>query len=200
MTAQTYRIRPAEPADLDDVIELRRYAEEWLAAAGIEQWTSSSTGDRVIREHFEDGRTYVVDDQDGHVVASLALGSGDPDFWTPEELADPAMYLYKLIIGPAARGTGLGDVLLDWACYKAEMYRCLWLRLDCHRTNTGLHRYYLERGFHQVDVRSAPGRQSGALFERFTETRKAVPPRVGLIDATEFTSGVVFAEPREAAV
>jgi GNAT superfamily N-acetyltransferase len=182
----------------DAVIQLRRYAEDWLAAAGIDQWTSSSTGDRVIREHFDDGRTYVVEDDAGRVVASLALGDGDPDFWTPQELAEPAMYLYKFITGPTARGTGLGDVLLDWACYKVDMYRHFWLRLDCSRTNTQLHRYYLDRGFHQLDMRSAPGRQSGALFERSAELRMARPPRVGLIDATELNSGVLFAEPREA--
>jgi GNAT superfamily N-acetyltransferase len=200
VTVPTYRIRPASPDDLDDVIELRRYAEDWMAAAGIEQWTSSETGDRVIREHFNDGRLYVVEDHAGYVVASLALGEGDPEFWTPAELAEPAMYLYKFITGPTARGTGLGDVLLDWACNKVELYRNLWLRLDCHRTNTGLHQYYLDRGFHLVDIREAPGRQSGALFERSAELQKATSPRVRLLDATEFSNGMVFAEPREAAV
>lgn len=171
MTAPTYRIRPAAPDDLQAVIGLRRYAEHWLADAGIEQWTKSDYGDRIIKEHFDDGRTFVVDDQAGDVVASLALGNGDPDFWTPAELREPAMYLYKFITGPTARGTGLGDVLLDWACHQVEMYRCLYLRLDCHRTNTGLHRYYLNRGFTHLDTRSAEGRQSGALFERMAETR-----------------------------
>lgn len=184
MTAPTYRIRPATPDDLDDVIDLRRYAEEWLAAAGVEQWTSSSTGDRVIREHFDDGRLFVVEDQAGYVVASLALGAGDPDFWTPAELREPAMYLYKFIIGPTARGTGLGDVLLDWACHQVEMYRCLYLRLDCHRSNTGLHDYYLRRGFTHLDTRIAEGRMSGALFERLSETRLA-HAAVQLVDGTD---------------
>jgi GNAT superfamily N-acetyltransferase len=200
VTAATYRIRPAEPTDLDAVIALRRYAEQWLAAAGVEQWTSSAKGDRAIRDHFNDGRTYVVVDQAAAVVASLALGQGDPDFWTPAELDAPAMYLYKFITGPTVRGTGLGDVLLDWASYKAEMYRCLWLRLDCHRTNTGLHRYYQARGFQLLDVRSAPDRDSGALFERAAEVRLARPARVGLVDATEYASGVTFAEPTAAGV
>jgi hypothetical protein len=94
------------------------------------------------------------------------------------------MYLYKFITGPTARGTGLGDVLLDWACHQAEMFRCLYLRLDCHRTNTALHNYYLRRGFTLLDVRSAPGRDSGALFERLTETRLA-HVGVQLVDGTD---------------
>lgn len=200
MTVRTYTIRPADLDDFGAVIDLRRYAEGWLAAAGIEQWTSSTTGDRVIREHFDNGLTYVANDERGEVVASLALGDGDPDFWTPDELSDPAFYLYKFIIGPTERGTGLGDVLLDWACFKTELHQGLWLRLDCRRDNTGLHRYYLDRGFHQVDIRRAPGRQSGALFERSAELRLARNPRVRLTDATEVKSGVVFVEPREAAI
>ncbi|MFD7161684.1 GNAT family N-acetyltransferase [Kribbella sp. NPDC059898] len=182
MTA--YTLRSAVPSDVDDVIELRRYAEEWLKAAGIEQWTSSATGDRTIREHFDDDRTYVVVDDGGYVVASLALGEGDSDFWTADELTEPARYLYKLMAGPTARGIGLGDVLLDWACDRAQRQGADRIRLDCWRTNAGLHAYYLARGFRQYDVRTAPGRKSGALFERPADLRLAVPGRVELVDAT----------------
>jgi GNAT superfamily N-acetyltransferase len=197
MTPLTYRIRPAEPDDLPAVIGLRRYAEQWLAAASIDQWTSSATGDRVITEHFEQSRSYVVDDEFGVVSAALALGDGDADFWTPAELASPALYLYKFITGPTARGTGLGDVLLDWACYQAEMAWMTFLRLDCHRTNTGLHQYYRSRGFYHLGTRYAEGRMSGALFERIAETRLAKPPRVTLVDATE--GGQLFASPSQSA-
>jgi GNAT superfamily N-acetyltransferase len=198
MTQLTYRIRYSDPSDLPGVIGLRRYAEQWLADAGIDQWTSSITGDRVITEHFEHSNSYVVEDEAGRLVAALSLGEGDSDFWTPAELAAPALYLYKFITGPTARGTGLGDVLLDWACCQAELTWATHLRLDCHRTNTGLHRYYLERGFYHVDTRAAEGRASGALFERVAETRLARPARVALVDATE-SSGRVFAEPPRAA-
>jgi GNAT superfamily N-acetyltransferase len=184
VTAPTYRIRPAGPDDLEDVVELRRYAEEWLAAAGINQWTNSSTGDRAIREHFDDGRLFVVEDHAGYVVASLALGPGDPAFWTPSELGEPALHLFKFMAGPTARGTGLGDVLLDWACHQVETADCLHLRLDCWRTNAGLHQYYVRRGFTQLDTRSAPGRMSGALFERPAAIRLA-SVGVQLVDGTD---------------
>lgn len=193
-TPLSYRIRTAEHRDLDAVIALRRYAEQWLADAGIDQWTSSATGDRVIKEHFEDSHSFIVEDQTGEVTASLALGDGDADFWTPGELTAPALYLYKFIIGPGARGTGLGDVLLDWACYQAELAWAVFLRLDCHRTNTGLHDYYLARGFYHLGTRTAEGRASGALFERIAETRLAKPARVELVDATD-GSGHLFASP-----
>lgn len=196
----TYRLRWSDPEDLGAVIALRRYAERWLAEAGIRQWTSSETGDRIIKQHFETSRSFVVEDEDAAIVASFALGAGDPDFWTEKELGRPASYLYKFIVGPTARGTGIGDVLLDWACYQAELGGGLYLRLDCHRTNTGLHEYYRRRGFYDVANRGAAGRDSGALFERIAETRLAVPPRVTLVDMTDLEEHVFATPPRSAAV
>lgn len=210
-TVPTYRVRAAMEADLPAVIGLRRYAEAWLRDAGINQWTSASTGDRVIREHFDAGTTYVVEQladasdlehQDsaagGKVVGAFSIGEGDPDFWTEGERRQPAVYLYKFTLGPEARGTGLGDVVLDWVCAEAEQRWALWVRLDCNRDNTGLHRYYEDRAFFHRETRSAPGRASGALFERLAERQTVTNPRVVLIDATG-REPVVFAAPTPAA-
>ena len=70
----------------------------------------------------------------------------------------PATYLYKFMLDASARGTGLGDALLNWACERAAGQGDRWLRLDCWRSNAALHDYYLRRGFRHVDTRTAPGR------------------------------------------
>lgn len=180
-----YRIRYATNQDVSAVIGLRAHAEMWLHAAGIDQWTVRSTGERNIRDSIAAGTTYVVTTGAGDVIGSLAMDAADLDFWTPAEAAQPAMYLYKFMIGSDRRGSGLGEVLLDWCCARAELLGARWLRLDCWRTNAALHRYYLRRGFRHVATRQAPGRQSGALFERPVDTRTAAnPPKVNLIDET----------------
>lgn len=168
-----YHVRYATPADTDAVISLRAHAEKWLRCKGIEQWTVSSTGERNIRDSINAGTTYVITTGAGDIAASLTLDAADLDFWTPAEAAQPALYLYKFMIRSDRRSRGLGDLLLDWCCARAEMAGALYLRLDCWRSNTGLHRYYQDRGFRAVDVRIAPGRQSGALFERVAEVRTA---------------------------
>lgn len=180
-----YRIRHVTPDDTDDVIGLRVHAETWLRQAGIEQWTVRATGERNIRHSIEAGTAYVVTTEPGDIVGSLTLDVADPAFWTPAEMAQPALYLYKLMILTGWRGTGLGDLLLDWCCARAESAGARHLRLDCWRTNAGLHRYYRDRGFRWVDVRYAPGRQSGALFERAVEVRTAANDGAArLTDAT----------------
>ncbi len=179
---QTYHLRVAGEADVDAVLALRRHAEEWMHSAGIVQWTKSEYGARVIKGWIGAGSTFVVSTDDEEIVGSLSLDTGDPDFWTDAELREPALYLYKFIIRSDHRGSGLGDVLLDWSGYRCELAGQLWLRLDCWRDNLGLHKYYLDRGFRHLDTRTHPTRMSGALFERPAELRLAQNAPVRLID------------------
>jgi GNAT superfamily N-acetyltransferase len=180
----TYHVRVAGEQDVDAVVSLRRHAEDWLREAGIEQWTRSTYGARVIEGWIGTGSTFVVTTDDGEIIGSLSLDAGDPDFWTDDELKAPALYLYKFIIRSDHRGTGLGDVLLDWSGYRTELAGNLWLRLDCWRDNTGLHKYYLDRGFQYLTTRTHPTRMSGALFERPAELRLATSRQAKLIDHT----------------
>jgi len=161
-----YTIRLATSEDLDVLLNLRRYAEGWLRAAGIEQWTDHERGARVIRAGIDDGVTHVVQDQAGTIVASLTLNGPDPDFWTQADKPETGLYLYKFMIGKQARGTGLGEALLDWACEQAEQRGKRWLRLDCWRTNTSLQAYYARRGFELLRIVELPWRSSGALMQR----------------------------------
>jgi GNAT superfamily N-acetyltransferase len=167
-------IEQAQDADLDAIIALRKYAELWLHEAGVEQWTDTAWGIRTIRQGVADGATYIARDQGG-IIASFTLNGPDPDFWGDADDPDDALYLYKFMIGPGWRGTGLGDDLLDWCCAHAASEGKRWLRLDCWRDNTGLHRYYLNRGFEHVRTMTVQGRYSGALFQR--------PAQVELIGA-----------------
>ena len=164
--APTYTIRRATEQDLAALIDLRRYAEHWLRDAGIEQWTDHARGAAVIRTGIQDGTTRAVVDDQGDIVASLTLAGPDPDFWTDADDPESALYLYKFMIGPKGRGTGLGDALLDWASTQAAQQGKTWLRLDCWRTNLGLQGYYTRRGFELLRVVEVTGRNSGALMQR----------------------------------
>ncbi|MEV8480374.1 GNAT family N-acetyltransferase, partial [Streptomyces sp. NPDC051173] len=176
----TYRIRRATTEDVNDVVGLRIHAEEWLRAAGIEQWTVRTTGEEMIRAQIDRGVTFVVTTGAGDTIGSLALDQADPVFWTPDEMQQAALYLYKFVIRSERRGSGLGDLLLDWACERAEAAGAKFLRLDCWKTNTALHRYYEKRGFVHYATRTAEGRKSGALFERPTSLRLVNEPAVAL--------------------
>lgn len=192
-----YRIRYATASDVDAVIALRSHAETWLREAGIKQWTVHATGVKNIRASIAAGTTYIIITRAGETIGSLTLDVADLDFWTPLEASQPALYLYKFILSSAHRGNGLGDILLDWACEHTESVGARWLRLDCWKNNTGLHRYYEARGFRRFDTRDAPGRESGALFERSVDLRLVEAPHVELSDETTHVSAQHHAAPSD---
>lgn len=177
-----FTISRACPRDAAAVISLRKEAEKWLSNQGVTQWTNTSRGIEDIQEHIASGCTYVVRSTGPEIAASITLDKADPDFWTEQEMLDPAIYLYKFMIGEGFRGTGLGDAMLDWACQTGERQGAEELRLDCWRTNDALHRYYLARGFRHLATRSAEGRMSGALFSRPTSLRLARPSQVQIVE------------------
>lgn len=176
-------IRTATESDLDAVVGLRIAAEDRLHAAGIDQWHNRERGLRNLREGIRDGVTSVVTDPAENVVATLTLAGPDPDWWRAEDVPDSALYLYKLMISDGWRGTGLGDELLDWACLRAQEENKSSVRLDCWRTNVALQQYYLARGFRHLRTESAPGRGSGALFERDARTMTSTTSHLSLLMA-----------------
>ena len=173
MTA--YRVRRATTNDIDDMMDLRTEAEEWMHEAGIEQWVPlhrrHSRG--LLEEAVHAGTAWVVTDgADGPVAATATLKGPDLDYWTVDDSLDDAVYIYKIIVAREHGGRDLGGAILDWASRRAEGEGKAWLRLDCRRDNKGLHDYYLRHGFELVRIMEQPlrptelPRYTGALFQR----------------------------------
>lgn len=178
----TYHVRMATEADFDACLELRRLTEVSLRNAGVDQWHDSAEGRRVIRRWFDREEMRVVTTHAGDVIAGFAIGPPDQQFWTEAEAREPAIYLYKMMIRPDRRGSGLGDAILDYAAAYGERNNAELLRIDCWKTNNGLHRYFTERGFAHVDTRTAEGRNSGWLAQRRITARHA-DGRIQLVEA-----------------
>jgi GNAT superfamily N-acetyltransferase len=47
----------------------------------------------------------------------------DPEFWTPAEQAEPALYLHRMVVARSASGHRTGRLLLDWAVNRAADVR-----------------------------------------------------------------------------
>lgn len=164
-----YRIRPANPADVPTLMGLRTEAEHWLRQIGSDQWSDPETGSRAIakwHEAIEDGRTWVVLDQADAVLGTVSRGPADRDFWNEADELHTAFYLYKLIISRDAAGSGIGSLVLDWACRVAALEGRRWLRIDCWRTARGLQLYYERLGFAHVRTEAPNHRKSGWLAQR----------------------------------
>jgi GNAT superfamily N-acetyltransferase len=158
-------IRRAAPDDLLTVHSMLHATAGWLHQRGYDQWPDRSpslTYDRLA-EQIRQGETYIVSDGRDPVATIAVSPAGDPDFWTAEELAEPAVYCSKAAV--TRRGEGLGALLMRWVIDRASMQGVRWARLDAWRTNHELQDYYRRTGWTYVRASDLPHRKSGALFQ-----------------------------------
>ncbi len=148
------------------VHQVRDDAGEWLSTKGTDQYRGGLDMDKVhanIDADF-DRFPFVGWEVDGRVVAMMAIIDPEEDFWTPEELAEPQIYISRFFV--VEHGKGYGSALLRAVIEMGVQEGKRWIRLNCWSTNTALHRYYISHGFEHVRTCNIPGRMSGALFQR----------------------------------
>ncbi|QHC33925.1 GNAT family N-acetyltransferase [Streptomyces sp. HF10] len=160
----------AQPADLPRLLRFRKDAASWLQPQGIDQWSQPFPASNIAAS-IEAGEVFLFkEDQALDAVATVTLDRTiDPellDLWTPEEQAERALYVHKLVVDRQHAGRDLGGRILDWAGDLAARQGERWLRLDAWTTNTRLHRYYLDHGFHHVRTTQDPNEVSGWLAQR----------------------------------
>jgi GNAT superfamily N-acetyltransferase len=148
------------------VHQVRDEAGEWLATKGTDQYRGGLDMAQVHANIDADFDRYpfvgwIVEDR---VVAMMALIDPEPDFWTPEELAESQTYISRFFV--VEHKKGYGSTLLEAVANQARQEGKRWIRLNCWSTNTKLHQYYIEHGFTHVRTCNIPGRMSGALFQR----------------------------------
>lgn len=168
-------VRPATPADVPVIIGFIDEAANWLAAKGTDQWArpwpNRRERDGRVKRGIRDRCTWMVCD-DGRPVATISCRPvGNRDLWTEDELAQPAVYLSRLIVHRGYGGQDLGTELVNWAgLWAARQYRAEWIRIDVWTTNGPLHDYYEKRGF--VFCRKAEKVEypSAMLFEKRTDS------------------------------
>ncbi len=159
-------VRSAGPDDLQAVLDLFREASRWLAGKGIDQWQWEPRVEQVHRD-IEQGNVFVGEDDSGRIIATLTVDTfADPDFWWPEDDPDGALYVHRMIVARDHASLGIGDELTRWVEQFAGALGYNYVRLDCYRSNTGLHRYYKAHGWTHVRTVDAPWRPSGTLFQR----------------------------------
>lgn len=154
----------AKPADVEILLAFRAEAAAWIAERGNDQWSAPFPREELL-ERIEAGETWMLWDEDQPAATVTITDWAPAGLWTPEEEAEPALYVHKLTVPRAYAGRRIGVELLDWAGGRAYAEGRGWLRLDCWSTNSDLHDYYRREGFDYL--RTVPREPpSGALFQR----------------------------------
>ena len=171
------RIAPAEPTEehLGAVLGLIEDARSWLWTKDTDQWAkpwpSEKERDARVFEGLQSEKTWIV--WDGHIPAGTVTVTSqmDPTVWaTPEcgcKLAEPAIFMHRLITARKYSGLGLGAQLIDWVGLRGKrLYDAKWIRIDVWRTNRQLHEYYLRKGFEACGFCADAEYPSSALFQK----------------------------------
>ena len=142
-------IRRAVPGDLRTVLAIVHSVQAWLHREGYDQWPdgSPSLGPVRIGGQIDGGEFWIASDGPDPVAVIALSRFGDTDFWSPAELAQPAIYISKAAVLRKAAGRGLGALLLRWAVDHAAQEGVDRVRLDVWKTNTGLQDYYRRQGW-----------------------------------------------------
>ncbi|ASQ95410.1 GNAT family N-acetyltransferase [Streptomyces sp. 11-1-2] len=160
----------AKPADIPRLVQFRTDAAAWLAPLGTDQWSTPFPEDQIAAS-VRAGEVFLVKGAgDGEAAATVTLDHDIDaelwDLWTPEERAEPALYVHKLTVDRRYAGHDLGGRILDWAGDRAARQGARWLRLDAWTTNARLHGYYARHGFQHVRTTADPDEVSGWLAQR----------------------------------
>lgn len=148
--------------DWDDLARLRFAVEERVRAMGGS--TDVARGlDRMAGYELHD-ELYVIR-QGPELIACHALTpSGDPAFWTREELAQDALYLDSAMVSPYYAHRGVGSLITRHARDEAGKRGMSLVRLDCQRIPE-LRAHWERLGFTHLRDVEVPGRASGTLME-----------------------------------
>lgn len=163
----TLTLRPAEnDQEFETAMGLLMQRIQWLRDRGSDQWATWEKWRSKLGPALDAGDIWILWDGDEAIGTITVEIQGDPDFWTPEELAEPAVYVSKLAVRLDRAGKELGALLLAWSGDYAARRGCRYVRLDAWKTNEKLHDYYLARGWTHLRTSTRPNRRSGALFQR----------------------------------
>jgi GNAT superfamily N-acetyltransferase len=170
-------MRAASESDLELVESLLSGASAWLASRGIDQWQYPPRRERVLDSMSREECFLAF--CDGAPVGTITVDShADPEFWTPGDQPDSALYVHRMAVSRGAAGRSVGARMLNWAAARAQAAGKSRLRLDAWKSNPALQSYYLGQSFTLVRTVDLPHRQSGALFERSVSADDSMPTTV----------------------
>src|SRR5688500_15530744 len=151
----------ADARHVDPVWALMGRCKRALEAQGIHQWDDIYPTRGVVEADVARGALYVLEDDDGRCVASVALDATQSEeyaslVWTS---AEPALVVHRLCVDPAAQGRGYAHRLMEFAESHAAERGCASVRLDAYTGNARSVELYRRRGYREVGQIHFPRRE-----------------------------------------
>ena len=146
------RIVRAEHQHVEGAWQLVDRCRRALDAQGIHQWDDVYPTRETIAADVSRGALYVLEDDDGNVVAGVTLDERQsPEYaslaWSGGE---PALVVHRLCVDPQLQGRGYAHRLMEFAEVHAARSGYASVRLDAYTANQRSVDLYRRRGYREV--------------------------------------------------
>ena len=161
---QSISCRPAVESDIGDIMLIVRQARNYLKKHRVDQWQGEYPTQDIFAADIANGECYAVTYGErlaGFFCLTEAPESGY-DKITDGKWHGEGKYctLHRMAIEARFRGTGLSDMLVDFADETAKAKDAECVRTDTHRKNKAMQKLFKRKGFAyrgNVLVSSEPG-------------------------------------------
>ena len=161
---QPISCRPAVESDIEDIMLIVRQARNYLKKHRVDQWQGEYPTQDIFAADIANGECYAVTYGErlaGFFCLTEAPESGY-DKITDGKWHGEGKYctLHRMAIEARFRGTGLSDMLVDFADETAKAKGAECVRTDTHRKNKAMQKLFKRKGFAyrgNVLVSSEPG-------------------------------------------
>lgn len=161
---QSIGCRPAVESDIEDIMLIVRQARNYLKKHRVDQWQGEYPTQDIFAADIANGECYAVTYGErlaGFFCLTEAPESGY-DKITDGKWHGEGKYctLHRMAIEARFRGTGLSDMLVDFADETAKAKDAECVRTDTHRKNKAMQKLFKRKGYvyrGNVLVSSEPG-------------------------------------------
>ncbi len=146
-------IRKSDMADMPKIQKIFDEARESIRSLGIDQWQNGYPHTEIISEDILKGYSRVLE-LDGELCATFAvINDGEPTYdkiyqgsWLTGD-SDNYIAIHRVAILISARGGGISDKIIEYACDFAENLGRTSLRIDTHKGNIVMRKMLEKNGF-----------------------------------------------------
>ena len=130
-------IRAATPNDLPHIMEIVRQAILGMRSEGSDQWNEEYPRLDDFAGDIEEGTLFVDVGDDDRPRGVVCLNFGEPEQYKSIEWAKiaKALVIHRMAVGPAHRGQGVANRLMDFAEHRARALGLSYIRSDTYSLN-----------------------------------------------------------------
>ncbi|MDJ1651557.1 MULTISPECIES: GNAT family N-acetyltransferase [Gordonibacter] len=154
--------RLTRASDIDRIMDILADGRRALAALGIDQWQGGYPHRDVIEADVARGDSYVVEGEDGRIMATAMVGfAGERDYdlieggrWLTDCLSSDPSYgvVHRVAVSSACKGRGAASLLLENAERLVHDRGFASVRIDTHPGNVPMRRLMTKRGYTECGI------------------------------------------------